>query len=599
MVNQMILQNIIFPHYGICSEFDLYFRLSNNYNYSYQNNFVFLNAGGWAHFDTYFNGFMKNKWLKYTYINNLQLNLEVKGTLRISILNKERERNGTVTNRCIDEIEVVCPERELITVPVRQFDSNGMYTFSIYAISDNCYLYGGYYSSIVDEDKRRTVNMGVCICTYKREKYVKNNIQNIKNMIINTENIYRNALHIFISDNANSLGNIMSSDEHVHVYPNKNVGGAGGFTRCLIEVLNNPQLNITHALFMDDDIVIEPEALFRTFSFLSVVREEYSNLFIGGSMMRLDSQTIQTESGAVWNKGMLQSLKHNLDLRSCESCLYNDIEETCDYNAWWYCVTPMEYVTPTNLPMPLFIRGDDVEYGLRNTENIVQLNGICVWHEPFENKYSSMMYYYILRNRFIDNAVRDIDYSVNQAIIDYTEQWRNEILLCRYRNAHLLSRGVNDFLEGVEWLKRTDAEELNKSIMSEGYKLLPANELDFTWTYADYLESVNYSYPNDSLFTRAKIRFDLIKHDKEVVMPTFDPVPRRCADAKTILNYDYSSGKGFVTNYSRECRDTERKYYKETIKRMKKDYARVVEEYRKRKSEFATIEFWNSYLGIQ
>lgn len=34
------------------------------------------------------------------------------------------------------------------------------------------------------------------------------------------------------------------------------------------------------------------------------------------------------------------------------------------------------------------IRGDDIEYGLRNCKRLVTLNGICVWHEPFESKYS-------------------------------------------------------------------------------------------------------------------------------------------------------------------------------------------------------------------
>ena len=594
----MIVQNIIFPQYGICSEYDLYFRLSNPYNYSYQNGFLFLNAGGWAHFDTYFNSFMKNKWVKYTYLDNLVLNLYLKGTVRVSILNKERERDGTVTNRCVDEIEVICAERQMVSIPVKQFGGNGMYAFSLYAISNECYFYGGYYSTVIEDEKLSDVNIAASICTFKREKYVLRNVENIRKRLLTDGSEIKGHLYLFISDNAKSLGDLVDEDEYVRVYPNKNVGGAGGFTRCLVEILNCPELNITHALFMDDDITIEPESLFRTYSFLRIVKDEYSNIFVGGAMMRLDSQTIQTESGAVWNKGMLKSLKHNLDLKTCEACLYNDIEETCDYNAWWYCATPMSYVTEENLPMPIFIRGDDVEYGLRNTENIVQLNGICVWHEPFENKYSSMMYYYILRNRFIDNAVRGVDYGVEQAIADYTEQWRNEILLCRYKNAHLLTRGVNDFLKGVDWLKNTDAESLNKSVLEEGYKLTPANQLDFSWTYADYLDAINYTYPNDSLVTRARIKFDYIKHDKEIVMPTFDPISRRCVDAKTILNYDYSSGKGFITTYDKVQRQKELKDYKNTLKKMKSQYDDVVKEYEARKGELTNMQFWKKYLNL-
>ena len=54
------------------------------------------------------------------------------------------------------------------------------------------------------------------------------------------------------------------------------------------------------------------------------------------------------------------------DFNCDEEILYNEIEEHSDYSAWWYCCMPMRVVREDNLPFPLFIRGDDVEYGLRN-----------------------------------------------------------------------------------------------------------------------------------------------------------------------------------------------------------------------------------------
>lgn len=557
-----------------------------------------MNSGAWIHFDTLFNGFMKRKWSKYTHLNNLNIELEVKGTLRISIINKERERDGTVTNRCIDEIEVVCPERKWIKIPVKQFDHDGMYTFSMYAISNNCFVYGGFYSSDIPEDKIRQVKIGIAICTYRREEYILRNLGIIKKRIERQQSALKNHLEVFISDNGNTLNDLIKPEEYVHLYGNKNVGGAGGFTRCLIEILNNPQLEVTHALLMDDDVTIEPEAIFRTFTFLSILKDEYLDVFIGGSMMRLDKQTIQTESGAVWNKGKLESLKHNLDLRTCESCLYNDIEESCDYNAWWYCTIPMKFVRMDNLPLPIFIRGDDVEYGLRNAKTVVHLNGICVWHEPFENKYSSMMYYYILRNMFIDNAVRGIDFPLKQAIGIYLSQWNNEIQLCRYKNAHLLTQGIEDYLKGIDWLKTTDAEQLNQEIRENGYKMTSAVELSFNWKYKDYIDALNYSKPKDGIITKMRIKTGLMRHKKVIVAPTFDPIPRRCVDARKILNYDYASGKGFITKYNRKKYKVEKKYRNHIVKMMKKKYNRVTEEFDKRSNEIMNIDFWNQYLGL-
>lgn len=43
-----------------------------------------------------------------------------------------------------------------------------------------------------------------------------------------------------------------------------------------------------HALLMDDDIVIEPEALVKTYQILTLLKDEYEDAFIGGAMLRLD-----------------------------------------------------------------------------------------------------------------------------------------------------------------------------------------------------------------------------------------------------------------------------------------------------------------------
>ena len=93
------------------------------------------------------------------------------------------------------------------------------------------------------------------------------------------------------------------------------MGGAGGFTRDLIEILeHNDIFQITHILLMDDDIVIEPESLVRTFMLLCLLREEYLDAFIGGAMLRLDRQYIQVEAGAVWDAGCLETAQNESGL---------------------------------------------------------------------------------------------------------------------------------------------------------------------------------------------------------------------------------------------------------------------------------------------
>ena len=584
----MIIQNIVFPKYGICSEYDLYFRLSNNSNYSHSNMFLFMPDGNWCHFDTYFNGFMIRKWKKYTTLDNLKLSIKMMGSFRITILYKDRLFNGEVINKKIKEVELSSEKIETFDIPIQINENVGMYTFSIYSLKNGSIFYGGYYGTDLENNKK--VKLGICICTFKRETFVRNNVENIVSNIIGPED---NA-EVFISDNAKTL-TLKTTNPHIHIISNINAGGAGGFTRCMIEIMAHPEYDITHLLMMDDDIVFDCESILRTLALLKLLKPDLEGVCIGGAMLRLDQQSIQTESGAVWNGGRLISRKNNLNLSTCEACLYNDIEESVEYNAWWYCCIPRSFINEENLPVPIFFRGDDVEYGLRNTKIVINMNGICVWHEPFENKYSSTLSYYIIRNRLIDNSVRNIPVPVNEMIKDIRNQWLVEMALLRYKNAHLLVDGILDYLKGIDWLISVDVEKLNSEIISKGYKLVQLNDIDYEFNYEDYIKASNYS--SSSLIVKMADKY-ISGRTEVITIPVNYVNVHYCYKAKQILNYDYHSGKGFMTEYSKEEEKNETKYFKNAISYFRKKYKTVFDEYRDRSPEITNLAFWNKYLKL-
>ena len=154
------------------------------------------------------------------------------------------------------------------------------------------------------------MDIAINICTFRREPFVKRNLELLRKYILqNPDHEMYGHLQVFISDNGKTLDIPALADEQVHIVPNKNVGGAGGFTRGLIEIMHCPDYRASHALFMDDDILIEPEALYRTYTILRCRKKEYEELFIGGAMLRLDQQNIQVEAGAAWNAGNLVSAR--------------------------------------------------------------------------------------------------------------------------------------------------------------------------------------------------------------------------------------------------------------------------------------------------
>ena len=59
------------------------------------------------------------------------------------------------------------------------------------------------------------------------------------------------------------------------------------------------------------------------------------------------------------------------------------------YGAWWCCCYHMNAITKENLPLPIFVHHDDIQFGLKQMDRgIVFLNGINVWHQGFELVFS-------------------------------------------------------------------------------------------------------------------------------------------------------------------------------------------------------------------
>lgn len=605
----MRLQSLQLPQTGICTEEQMYFRRKGAVDFTWDKNYLNMFRDSAIMFDTYFNGCSAEKWFKYTKIKKISINIHVKGEFRITLMRKEKNLDGSTTKFLHEETFGQPDVEGTYSFPFDTESNNGMFCFKLICLSDVGTLFDGWYDGDVAPEDVRKVKIALDICTFKREVFVTKNVRELYNSFLTKpESGMSDALEIFISDNAQTLNqkDVVLCDK-IHVFLNKNTGGAGGFTRSMIEIMKcRKKHGITHVLVMDDDVIINPDSIYRTFMILSLLKDEYQDAFVGGAMLRLDKQFIQTEAGARWNKGYLISHKSGLNLLDADACLYNEFEEKTEFNAWWYCAFPAHIISDTNLPLPIFIRGDDVEYGLRNLTNLILMNGICVWHEPFENKYASSMYYYIFRNRLIDNSIHNMKYKRKHFIKDLSEQVKREIILYRYKNADLLMDGVNDFFNGIDWLKAQDGEALHKDIMNRGYKLQDINTLPVPFSYPAYEYSCRMPEPKRSkrvirkltangILLKAKKRND---NEMPIVAPTFTARPTNFYRVKKALNYDYCSRRGFVTEKS--LKETIRLMYKLRKISLKSrwKYRKTVKQYYNRGNELMQLSFWQKYLDI-
>ena len=148
------------------------------------------------------------------------------------------------------------------------------------------------------------------------------------------------------------------------VVPSRNLGGAGGFARGLMELRDERWA--THVLFMDDDVSFEPESSAGSSPCcrspsdpqLCVVRRRCCARSARTGSSR-PAPRIATTRVHIWQV-------NGFDLRphaSPTSCSDNEADEPIDYGGWWCFAFPIDLTE--DYPLPVFVRGDDVCFGLQ------------------------------------------------------------------------------------------------------------------------------------------------------------------------------------------------------------------------------------------
>ena len=79
---------------------------------------------------------------------------------------------------------------------------------------------------------------------------------------------------------------------------------------------------------LDDDAVVEPDALVRIYGFLATVREEWKNITLGGTMLREDFPYMLFCAGEWWKNGTIVRPEMNLDIRDREMATTQYLTET-------------------------------------------------------------------------------------------------------------------------------------------------------------------------------------------------------------------------------------------------------------------------------
>ena len=592
----IVLQELKFPAPDICPATEAYFRVERA---QVEAGAARLPAGASLSTITLFNAFSVGKWRAYTMLDNLSLRLELSGAVHVRLVHWVLA-DGRAQRAALAEQVFRSEERRTFELAFPgPLAAEGVYACELAAEGEAGVLYGGCYCTEADAGKLNRVDIALDICTYRREAYVERNLALVKSAFLdNPRSELCGHLDVFIIDNGKTLDAKKLQGERVHVFRNRNTGGAGGFARGMIEIMDFPR-PFTHALLMDDDVLLDPDALLRTYRLLRFLKPEHAGKTIAGALMRLDERHVQYESGAVWDGLEPRPRKENLDMRLIENVLENEREEPLDFNGWWYSCVPMVKITDDNLPLPLFVHRDDVEYALRTGSDMLTLNGICLWHESFDNRYASSMVYYETRNDLILNALRRPGFGPTVAVKLFARKLIVNVIRYRYDDCERVLRGVDDFCAGAGYLMIVKPDALNQRVMDHAYRFEPLDQLDIAFDEAQYRASLEKGKTR-KVMLRAMLLNGLFLPAKGTnVVNAATCWPRCCYRKKALLNYDPSTGMGFVTRRSfAKSMSMVFRLFGKSFKLLRR-YNAAAASFRASQDKLTSREFWNSYLGLK
>jgi galactofuranosylgalactofuranosylrhamnosyl-N-acetylglucosaminyl-diphospho-decaprenol beta-1,5/1,6-galactofuranosyltransferase len=407
-----------------------------------------LQDGSQVSFDTSFGVFAAGRWRRVTTVNSLAVRVRASGLGEAQVVAVTQGREEIVARSPLPKGENSPVFIELL-LPDLQSSEHGTYFVRVVAQGGEVCMTGGEWVS--NEAAAHDVKLSLSITTFNRQEYVRKTVHNVL-ALENELDVLRGRVRVFVVDNAQNVSFDAPASAPLQVVPNGNLGGAGGFARGLIEL--RKQGWATHVLFMDDDITLEPEALVRTMALFANARDP--KLCVHGAMLSEERPWLQFEAGSEYSFRSiypLQALGREDDLRDRSLAVADAPEIPFDYTAWWYTAFPIS-ITSEN-PLPVFVRGDDVAFGLMHTgKHSITLNGVIVWHADFGLKNNPSSLFYESRNlALVDTLVFDKHHWWNLAYRFASFGFRN-LFSMRYASTEYMLKGLKAYLAGPsEWMK--------------------------------------------------------------------------------------------------------------------------------------------------
>lgn len=551
-------------------------------------------------FNTWMNLFAAKKYYYYCDLGNVYLDLKVKGQYKLQI-------TGSNRNFAFDRIDNVilsqdCDGDTCVQIPYPE-KYEGIYFTIIEDKANPIEFYKASYCS--DREVNRDNKLAIVTCTFKREDYINKNIRLFERFIEENPEL-NDKIKLIVVDNGKTL-DVNRSNDRVKIIPNMNAGGAGGFTRGLMDIMEQ-NVGFTRVLFMDDDVEIFPESFYRTLILSNYLKEEFKDSFINGAMLDLYDKSKFFENLAIQDKLWVRAfhssqnlnLNNILKINNIPTSVFENEYEKID-TAWWFHCFDVSCVQKKGLPSPIFFRGDDVEWSWRNYgEHHISMNGICVWHAPFAFRVSKVAdYYYLPRNMFYINSIftKNFKHTYSQY---YIEKFNYLLKSYDYTSLDLLLKSMKDILKGSNIFRENPEEQfknVNKIAKQVEYRTATNDEIETAQN--GYFKSKKWRKKLVKYIDKGFIKIPKFLFKKHAIVSEWYPPVEAFALVREVAVVNLFTNKTTIRRYDRKKTLYYKKEFYKLLKQIDSNYDKLHTDYINAHKEFSTFAFWEKYLELK
>ena len=582
-----------------------------------------LYDAGTYDFSTYFNALSVSKLKRYTGAERFHLHLELKGAA-CSFVQTTADAFSAHPIKLADTVREIPASDEWQVLDIELTVPDDAIIVGFILTTEGPVALGSSYYSVEVGREPRDVELVLATTTFKKEDFIEANIGLIKESILASDDDIAKHFTMRVIDNGRTLDVDKLSGDGVIISPNENVGGAGGFTRGMIEAMEQTP-RATHILLMDDDVAVSPESIKRTYNLLRIVNDEYAEAFVSGAMLNYEiGEELWEDTGWMTKEGTFAPAKPQLHLNKFEDVVFNETfrvpkliaKQKSRYAAWWYCCIPISVIEKNGLPLPYFVRCDDAEYGVRCQPKFMTMNGLCIWHMSFHVRYNAAVErYQTTRNTMIAQCTTGF-----APKSDFMHEMHNNIRLelkkFGYDNAELVLDAFEDFMKGPDFIATPGmAEKTFMAANRNKEKLVPFDELerivheagmtDFHIADIDR-QLVDSDAPRTRLQRLSDLATDnnqklIVKEGKGyAVIPVIGwAYPAGAIRGKEyLIIIDWYNRTGALRKKDPARYAEISKRYKEDLKAYKRNIRKLRKEYAARRDELTSVAFWKHYLGM-